>query len=215
MRNFAVSIVELLGGFSADITTACRRFFKRLKVDESEDESIIFLSKFIIDILNELAKKVAAINKKMEADVVEPLGIYVDSQLKAHAACLHASEQLLHSVQSNNDLLKELGRNFSLNEASLSKTASEKDLLKDIVEGEIDRCNLKWEEIKRAYQQVLEEVDSHNSIRCGFTLRMQISTVRLINRLVNSGALEDSLQDYEESYCPSEALSMEVKDEMR
>lgn len=44
---------------------------------------------------------------------------------------------------------------------------------------------------------------------------MQISTVKLINRLVNSASLEESLQDYEESYCQNETLSMEVKDEMR
>lgn len=44
---------------------------------------------------------------------------------------------------------------------------------------------------------------------------MQISTVKLINRLVNSASLEESLQDYEESYCQNETLSMQVKDEMR
>lgn len=41
-----------------------------MKIDETEDESIIFLSKYIIDILNELSKKITAINKKIEIDVV-------------------------------------------------------------------------------------------------------------------------------------------------
>jgi hypothetical protein len=143
MRNFALSIVELFGGFSSDITNACRRFFKRLKVDESEDESIIFLSKYIIDILNELSKKLAIINRKLEEDVVEPLAVYIDSQLRTHQDSLRSSEEMLYCIQSNNELLKELGRNFAINETSLSKTTSEKELLKDIVESEIEKCNVK------------------------------------------------------------------------
>lgn len=134
MRNFAVSIVELFGGFSTDITNACRRFFKRLKVDESEDESIIFLSKYIIDILNELSKKLAIINRKVEEDVIDPLTVFIETQRSTHQQTLCASEEMLYSIQSNNELLKELGRNFAINETSLSKTNSEKELLKEIVE---------------------------------------------------------------------------------
>lgn len=52
---------------------------------------MIFLSKFMIDILNELAKKMGAINKKIEVDVAEPLGIYAESQQKAHVASLLTS----------------------------------------------------------------------------------------------------------------------------
>lgn len=45
----------------------------------------------MIDILNELAKKMAVINKKIEVDVVEPLGIYAETQQKAHVASLFTS----------------------------------------------------------------------------------------------------------------------------
>jgi hypothetical protein len=128
-----MSIVDLFGGFTSEITTACRRFFKKLKIDETEDESIIFLSKYIIDILNELSKKMGSINKKIEMDVVEPLNLFIDNQEKSHLETLRASQDMLFSIQSNNELLKELNKNFVLNETSLSKTYSEKQLLKDIV----------------------------------------------------------------------------------
>ena len=39
--------------------------------------------------------------------------------------------------------------------------------------------------------------------------------VKLINRLVNSTSVEDSLEDYEEMTCENETLSLQVKDEMR
>lgn len=83
------------------------------------------------------------------------------------------------------------------------------------MENEIEKCNVKWQEIKRSYQQILQEIDSHNSIRCNFTLKMQISTVRLINRLVNSTSVDESLQEYEEIYCENETFSIGLKDEMR
>lgn len=65
IKKFAESIIHLLGGFSGDIANACRNFFRKLKIDENEDENIIFMSKYIIDILNELSKKITIINKKI------------------------------------------------------------------------------------------------------------------------------------------------------
>lgn len=44
---------------------------------------------------------------------------------------------------------------------------------------------------------------------------MQISIVRLINRLVNSTSVDESLQEYEEIYCENETFSIGLKDEMR
>lgn len=55
----------MLEGFTGELSGACRNYFRKLKVDEHEDENIIFLSKFIVDILNELSKKIQIINKKI------------------------------------------------------------------------------------------------------------------------------------------------------
>lgn len=44
--------------------------------------------------------------------------------------------------------------------------------------------------------KILEDADSFNSIRCNFTVKLQISIVKLINRLVNSSSVDESLQDY-------------------
>jgi hypothetical protein len=169
------------------------------------------LSKFIIDILNELAKKISTINKKIELDVVDPLNQFSENQLVNHRQALLKSEELLYHLQSNNDMLRELNQNYRLNEASL-KSKEEKNLLKDIVESEIEKCNLKWKEIKSHYRDMLGQLNSFNSLRCHFTMRTQIEIVRLINRLVNSTSVEESLEDYEDLYLENETLTLEIKD---
>lgn len=115
IKKFATSIITLLGGFSTDLTSACRSFFRKLKIDETEDENIIFLSKYIIDILNELSKKIHSINKKIELDVVDPLNQFAQNQKNNHHQTLLKSEELLYRVQTNNDMLKELNRNYQIN----------------------------------------------------------------------------------------------------
>lgn len=80
VRTFVQSIAGLLGTMSSDILQACRKFFKQLRVDETEDEAIIFLGKYVMDILNELAKKLASIQGKMQEEVMEPLGLFGQTQ---------------------------------------------------------------------------------------------------------------------------------------
>ena len=46
----------------------------------------------MIDILNELSKKMSVINKKIELDVIEPLNIFIDNQNKSSLDTLRASE---------------------------------------------------------------------------------------------------------------------------
>jgi hypothetical protein len=104
-----------LGGFSSEISNACRNFFRKLKIDENEDESIIFMSKYIIDILNELSKKINIINKKIELDVIDPLNQFSNNQKLNHVQSLNKSEELLYSVQGNNEMLRELVRNYQIN----------------------------------------------------------------------------------------------------
>jgi len=53
-------------GFTNSINSASRIMFKKLKFDEDEDPSIIFLSKFTVDLLGEMSKKLTLINKKIK-----------------------------------------------------------------------------------------------------------------------------------------------------
>ena len=46
-------------------------------------------------------------------------------------------------------------------------------------------------------------------------MKTQIEIVKLINRLVNSASVDDSLNDYEDMYLENETLALEIKDEMR
>ena len=64
------------------------------------------MSKYIIDILNELSKKITIINKKIELDVVDPLNQFMANQTSNHTTSLIKSEELLYSVQSNNEMLR-------------------------------------------------------------------------------------------------------------
>ncbi len=73
------------------------------------------MSKYIIDILNELSKKIHSINKKIELDVVDPLNQFAQNQKNNHHQTLLKSEELLYRVQTNNDMLKELNRNYQIN----------------------------------------------------------------------------------------------------
>ena len=91
IKKFVESIIHLLGGFSSEISNACRTFFRKLKIDENEDESIIFMSKYIIDILNELSKKITIINKKIELDVIDPLNQFSHNQKLNHVQSLSKS----------------------------------------------------------------------------------------------------------------------------
>lgn len=64
------------------------------------------MSKYIIDILNELSKKITIINKKIELDVVDPLNQFMANQKSNHTTSLIKSEELIYSVQSNNEMLR-------------------------------------------------------------------------------------------------------------
>lgn len=71
-------------------------------------------------------------------------------------------------------MLKELTLNYRSNELSSSKSKEEKRVLKDIVESEIEKCNEKWQDIKKNYQEIIGQLNSYNSLRCHFTMKTQI-----------------------------------------
>lgn len=52
-------------------------------------------------------------------------------------------------------------------------------------------------EIKQSYKKLLSEADSTNSFRCNFTLKMQVKLCKLLNKLVNSPNVDESLMGYE------------------
>lgn len=54
--------------------------FKKLKFDEEEDPTIIFLSKFIVDLLAEMNKKLNFVAKKIKNEVMDPLDQFCESQ---------------------------------------------------------------------------------------------------------------------------------------
>ena len=64
----------------------------------------------------------------------------------------------------------------------------------------MEKCNEKWLSIKRGYKKILTEVDSSNSFRINFTVKIKVKTAKLLNKLVNSPNTEDSLNGYEELY---------------
>jgi hypothetical protein len=65
IEGLAKNLTSILSNFSQSLSFECRQLFQKLKVDEDEDQGIVFLSKFIIDLLNELAKKLMLITKKI------------------------------------------------------------------------------------------------------------------------------------------------------
>lgn len=65
--------------------------FRKLKVDEEEDPSIIFLSKFTIDLLAELTKKLQLVVKKITNEVIEPMDQFCESQEQSYKALLEKS----------------------------------------------------------------------------------------------------------------------------
>ena len=105
-KVFAANVAQLLDSFAGELTVACRSFYRKLKMDSSEEENVTLVSKYSIDILNELAKKVSTIGKKLQLDVVDPLAQFSQKQLENHSFSLIRSEQLLNQVQANNDMLR-------------------------------------------------------------------------------------------------------------
>ena len=71
-------------------------------------------------------------------------------------------------------MLKELNKNYKDNDSSQTKTKEEKDMLKTIVESEIEKCNSTWQDIKGNYQTLLGQLNSYNSLRAHFTIKTQI-----------------------------------------
>ena len=64
----------------------------------------------------------------------------------------------------------------------------------------MEKCNEKWLLIKKGYNQILTEADSSNSFRVNFTVKIKVKTAQLLNKLVNSPNVEESLNGYEELY---------------
>jgi hypothetical protein len=53
---------------------------------------------------------------------------------------LHQSEELVYTLESNNDFLKELSKNFDLNQKE-ENTSQDKDEFRQIYEMEMEKCN--------------------------------------------------------------------------
>lgn len=79
----------------------------------------------------------------------------------------------------------------------------------------MDKCGKQWQNIKEEYSSILAELNSLNSLRSHFTMKTQIEIVTLVNRLVNSPSVEESLAEYQDLLLENQTLTFEVKDEMR
>jgi len=79
------------------------------------------MSKYIIDILNELTKKVDSVSRKIHSEVVEPMIVFVENQTLTNKMLLRESEEVIYSLEANNEFLKELSKNYDIN--TRSKTA--------------------------------------------------------------------------------------------
>lgn len=66
IETLSLTVSQLFTTFANTITTACRNLFKKLRYDEEEDPSVIFLSKFVVDMLGEMAKKFGVVTKKIK-----------------------------------------------------------------------------------------------------------------------------------------------------
>lgn len=65
MQSMNKNLGSVLTSFSESLNKLCRQMFKKSKNDEDEDPNIVFLNKFVIDLLVELTKKVNQVNKKI------------------------------------------------------------------------------------------------------------------------------------------------------
>jgi hypothetical protein len=104
-----------LSNFSQSLSFECRQLFQKLKIDEDEDQGIVFLSKLIIDLMNELAKKLLLITKKISNEVTQPLNEFLDSQSESKKNLLSSSAEMLSCLEVNSTFLNELNKNFTLN----------------------------------------------------------------------------------------------------
>lgn len=66
INTLANTVSNLFTSFSNSVNGACRNLFKKLRYDEDEDPSIIFLSKFVVDMLGEITKKFNLVTKKVK-----------------------------------------------------------------------------------------------------------------------------------------------------
>ncbi len=108
----------------------------------------------------------------------------MDNQTLTNKMLLRESEEIIYSLESNNEFLKELSRNFDIN--AKSKIKEEQKQFNQIYEMEMGKCNEKWQTIKTKCTEVLFKIDSYNSSRCTFTAKQQINLIKTINKIVNN-----------------------------
>ena len=65
IQGHAKHLNQLFLDFNTSISQVSRKMFRQLKLDDKEDPSIVFLSKFTIDLLGELSKKLNWVVKKL------------------------------------------------------------------------------------------------------------------------------------------------------
>lgn len=210
----AANLNSLLTDFNSSINLTCRHMMRKLKVDEEEDQTVSFLSRFMIDLLGELSKKLNLIIKKIGNEVIEPMEQFKESQEQSYRGLLEKSGEMLATIEGNSSFLHELTKNFNLNQG-LDLTDAEKNEFKQIYEKEMEKCNQQWSTIKEGYKSLLKDADSTNSFRCSFSLKMQVRVCKLLNRLVNSPSTDDTLLGYEELGDENENLSILMKEKMR
>lgn len=73
------------------------------------------MSKFLIDILYELTKKVEEISRLIQNQIVDPMTVFVDNQALTNKMLLRDSEEIIYSLEANNEFLKELSKNYDIN----------------------------------------------------------------------------------------------------
>lgn len=129
---------------------------------------------------------------------------------------LRQSQQAIYSLQQNNEFLKQLSRNYDLNNSKCSSKSRQQRLQHNqIYEMQMQRCNSRWVQIKQKSHQILFKVDSYNSSRCNFTTRQQIKLIKMVNKLVGNQTIEDSLAEYQDLIFESSELSLQIKDQIR
>ena len=113
--SLSKNLITLLSTFGQSLNHSCRQMFQKLKIDEDEDQTIVFLSKFIIDLLTELSKKLVAITKKIENEIVNPYDQFIVSQKESKKQLLSKSADMLANLEANSSFLNELNKNFNMN----------------------------------------------------------------------------------------------------
>ena len=98
IQNLSNTLAQLFNGYTNSINTACRNLFKKLKYDEDEDPTIIFLSKFVVDLLTEMSKKFSLVSKKVKNQVIDPLEQFYQSQRDSYAQLSLKSGQLFTQI---------------------------------------------------------------------------------------------------------------------